>query len=155
MLRDEAVTREAGLWRWLKGARLELRGDLHIQRVENSVGSGAPDVEGQLRFAGQFWIELKSTVRPKRDGPVRFKIRDSQVEWMRRRTAVGGKVWLLLQVGSGRSAQRYLVPGKYANIIQAGVTEVTLTQMCEVRQYDRFDRDDPADVIRQAAGLFS
>ncbi len=124
-----------------------LREDLHLQRVENSVGSGAPDVEGKLRRGGQFWIELKSTARPKRDGPVRFKVRDSQVEWMRRRAAVGGRAWLLLQVGSGRSAARYLVPGEHAKMVQDGATEVTLTQMSETRQ-----DDDPADVIRRAAG---
>ncbi len=149
------MTRESGLWRWLKGARLRLREDLHIQRVENSVGSGTPDVEGKLNGGDQFWIELKSTARPKRDGPVRFKVRDSQVEWMRRRAAVGGRPWLLLQVGSGRAAERYLIPGEYAAQVQEGRTETTLTQMCEVRQHGRLDCNDPADVIRRAAGLFS
>ncbi len=146
-------TRETSLWRWLKGAGRELRDALHMQRVENSVGSGASDVEGMLRLCGQFWIELKSTARPKRGGPVRFKVRDSQVEWMQRRAAVGGSTWLLLQVGSGRAASRYLVPGKYAKMVQDGVTETTLTQMCEMRQHG-FDSNDSADVVRRAAGLF-
>ncbi len=146
-------TKEASLWRWLKGAGRELRGDLHMQRVENSVGSGAPDVEGKLRQGEQFWIELKSAARPKKNGPVRFKVRDSQVEWMRRRVAVGGSAWLLLQVGSGRAAERYLVPGKYAKTVQDGATETTLTQMCEMRQ-DRSNSNDPADVVRRAAELF-
>lgn len=148
-------TREAGLWRWLKGARKVLRDDLHMQRVENSVGSGAPDVEGKLRGAGQFWIELKSTARPKRDGPVRFRVRDSQVEWMRRRAAAGGRTWLLLQVGSGRSAERYLVPGEHAKMVQNGATETTLMQVCEMRQYTGFSSRSPEDVVRRAAELFS
>ena len=140
----------------MKSARLELRESLHLQRVENSVASGPPDVEGQLLHRGQFWIELKSTARPKRGGPVRFKVRDSQVEWMRRRCRVGGRVWLLLQVGSGRSAARYLVPGRYAGQVQEGMTEVTLMQVCEMRQRPNgLNSDSPADVIRRAAGLFS
>ncbi len=132
---------------------MELREDLHIQRVENLVGSGAPDVEGKLREGSQFWIELKSAARPKRDGPIRFKVRDSQVEWMRRRVAVGGQAWLLLQVGSGRAAERYLVWGGHAAKVQEGWTETTLIQACEIR-HERFKKNDPADVIRRAAGLF-
>ncbi len=148
-------TREAGLWRWLKEARKELRESLHLQRIENAVGSGAPDVEGQLLHRGQFWIELKSAARPKKGGPVRFKVRDSQVEWMRRRCLIGGRAWLLLQVGSGRAAARYLVPGKYAKKVQEGWTEVTLMQVCVLRQDDVQHDYGPADIIRRAAGLNS
>ncbi len=149
------MTRETGLWRWLKKARPELREDLHIKRTESPVASGIPDAGGKLRHADQSHIELHTGARPRRDGPVRFKVRDTQVEWMRRRIAVGGQAWLLLQVGSGHGAERYLVWGIHAETVQGGVTETTLVQMCEVRQCSpRLDRNDPADVVRRAAGLF-
>ena len=147
------MTSETGLWRWLKGANKELRADLHMQRVENSVGSGAPDVEGKLRLGDQFWIELKSAKRPKADGPVRFKVRDAQVEWLKRRALVGGRGWLLLQVGSGHAARRYLIHGSLARQIKAGCAEAWLEDRCALGMHPGY-RPSPADVVRKAAGAW-
>lgn len=123
------MARESSLWIWLKSARLKYRGTLHMNRVENSVSAGMPDVEGQLKDHAQFWIELKSAPRPKGDGPVAVKIRDAQVEWLRRRDKAGGNAWLLIQVGSAAKAKRYLVLGMHAARIQAGVTEAELADL--------------------------
>ena len=142
------MARETALWNWLRKARKELRSDLHMERVENGAASGTPDVEGLLTGGSQFWIELKSAPRPKRGGPVRFKVRAGQVEWLRRRCAVGGRAYLLLQVGSGASARRYLVWGDYAASIMNGVSEDRLGTL-----RDNLDGEDPADLIRRAAGV--
>jgi hypothetical protein len=145
-------TRESGLWRWLKDAKQELRDELHMQRVENSIGGGTPDVEGHLFAFGQFWIELKSAARPKSDLPIRFKVRDAQVEWMRRRAKSGfHRAWLLLQVGSGKSARRYLVPGRHAGSVRDGVTEAWLQEKCSLLQWSGPGPHSAADVVRAAA----
>ncbi len=150
-------TRESGLWRWLAKARPVLRDDLHMTRVENSVASGTPDVEGQWAQFGQFWIELKSEARPARDSSkVPFRVRDGQVEWLRRRCAAGGQAWLMLQVGSGRSAGRYLVWGALAHQVRAGVTEDWLRALCALRayRYRELDPGNPVHFVRRACAYY-
>jgi hypothetical protein len=109
------MTKEANLWLWLtKPAGIPPR-DLHMDRVENYLVAGMPDVEGQLLGAGQFWIELKvCRATPRREStPARFKTRKAQVEWLERRWNLGGNAWLLLQVGG----ERFLVPGSSARAV--------------------------------------
>jgi hypothetical protein len=148
-------TRETSLWRWLSRARKQERsGGLHIQRVENSVASGTPDVEGCLRGHGQFWIELKSVDRPKRTGGrLAVKIRDAQVEWMRRRYMAGGNVWMLIQVGRGNDAERYLVHGCKAKHVQDGVTEDWLRNHCRIHDFSDWMKTSPLDIVELACGL--
>ncbi len=147
------MTRESGLWRWLKGARRELREELHMNRVENSAGSGMPDVEGYANLTrnhGQFWIELKTTDRPATEGGlVRFKVREAQIEWLPRRWEMGGNVWLLLQVGSGSDAARYLLPGSYARAVEIGMPEEDLRLHCRARMYS--EELSPRTIVEVAA----
>lgn len=142
------MTREKYLWQWLSKARLYYRKALHMNRVENSVGAGMPDVEGYLSGSknGQFWIELKSGARPKdRTQPVRLKVRDRQVAWHKRRRDAGQETWFLVQVGSGTKASRYLIPGKYAKALQKGLAELAMDNL-------GFKVDRPQDAIYTAAG---
>lgn len=123
--------RESGLWKWLRKAEKTFRDRLDMNRVENSLGSGMPDVEGVLD-AHQFWIELKSTARPTRETtPVRFAVRDreAQERWLARRWRFARNTWLLCQVGERHKAVRYLIPGDYAASVYAGVTEDELAAM--------------------------
>ncbi len=148
------MARETGLWTWLSKARHELREALHMERVENSVMRGTPDVEGCLQGYGQFWMELKSSERPaRRSTPVRFKVRDreAQVAWLERRCAAGGAAWLLLQVGSGAAQRRiYLVPGYDAVKVYEGVNELRLQELDMLKEA----RPKPIDVVRMAAEWF-
>ncbi len=113
-----STPKEKSLWKWLKNAKKAYYGALHMGRIENNVGSGMPDVEGHLNYHGQFWIELKVCKRPMRiSTPVRPKIREAQVEWIKRRSRIGGNVWLLIQIGK----ERYLVHGKHVEAIHKGV----------------------------------
>ena len=115
---------ETRLWSWLSGTtKKHFKHDLHLNRIENSVSQGMPDVEGCLRRV-QFWIELKCEKRPANWGTkVRPKFRPAQPPWLRRRIEAGGRAFVLLQVGAGRDARRYLVRGDLADEMAAGVTE--------------------------------
>lgn len=126
--------RESSLWKWFERANdlvpdPEL-GLLHMRRVENLVAEGDPDVEGCYK-GGAFNIELKVAPRPSRPttrvlGPA--DIRPKQVPWAKARWKAGGQSYFLIQVGSSRSARRYLIPGHRASGI-VGATEEVLYDM--------------------------
>lgn len=142
------MTRESSLWSWLKKARVTLGPNaLHMERIENSIGAGTPDVEGYVSFPetfvltatiqlpneGQFWLELKSEERPARTTtPIRFKLRDreKQIEWMKHRWWIGGNAFWLLQVGSGSERMLYLAPGSSGKKLKQGLTESELLVLC-------------------------
>jgi len=127
---------EKSLWSWLSGARRSLGEALHINRIENLVMRGMPDVEGYLRLPdceGQFWLELKSQERPaRRTTPIRFKLknREEQIEWLARRWALGANVFWLLQVGSFSERTLYLAPGPLGPQLKRGLTEAELMVAC-------------------------
>jgi hypothetical protein len=110
------VAREKALWARIKNTAIpELlykRNHVDVQRLENSIAAGHPDVEGCINGA-QVWIELKSEDRPARDTtPIHPKTRDSQSLWHRKRVLAGCHCnWVLLQVGEGHRAALYLIPG--------------------------------------------
>lgn len=116
------MTKESNLWRWLsKGIKLYNRTEpdsMHLTRIENTVGEGTPDVEGCLRGLA-FWIELKS-VMPAKSGrlDIRKAIRPGQVPWLVKRWKAGGSAFMLIQVGSGIKARRYLVPGRVCEALE-------------------------------------
>ena len=130
------MARESALWDRIKDTAIPLfiraGRRIDLQRLENLVGVGHPDVEGCID-AQQVWIELKSETRPKRkDTPIRPKLRTSQSEWHKTRAAAGFRYnWVLLQVGHAHAARLYLVPGdRYDDI--AAATEAELTELSVV-----------------------
>ncbi len=141
------MTTEAGLWKWLKQVKRQLRrDDLHIDRVENSVGAGFPDVEGMLDTIW-FGIELKVNSRPAHETtPIKVKVRDSQIKWHPRRRRAGGLCWFLCQVGEGHQRKLYLIPGDYAQELLDGMCEN------ELRDLSRLKSSKPSqiDVIMRA-----
>lgn len=90
---------ESGLWNTI---RKNLKGTpgLHMERIENVVGVGTPDVnichEGK-----EAWVELK-LIRsfPKRSTtPVRIPhFKEEQLYWIQERAKAGGRAWLFVQV---------------------------------------------------------
>lgn len=143
---SDEKARENRLWKWLSGARKTFKLSLHMSRIENAVGSGMADVEGCLR-GDQFWIELKSVARPARAStPLRPKFQPKQAPWLRRRVEAGGRAYVLVQVGSGSDARRYLIHGRLAEEVEAGRTE---DWMYEASGID--PKASPEDVIRTAA----
>lgn len=140
---------ESSLWQWLSKARVELGDRLQMERVENLLGAGYPDVDGFLRLpthhcelatlgaglptAGAFKLELKSSERPAREStPVRFKLRgrEAQIAFMRRRWDLEGNAFFLCQVGSSSERRLYLVPGNLGDWLKAGVVESELAIAC-------------------------
>lgn len=107
---------------------------VHFCRLENVAGEGAPDVEGVVDGA-QCWIELKSCERPKRASTmIRPKTRPSQSIWHAERTAAGGKVhWVLIQVGEGREALLYLIPGSHYDAVTATEDDLDMLAVIDPR----------------------
>ena len=129
-----SATRETALWNWLKKVKPIFKEELHINRVENSVGSGQPDVEGARKQKGvaeaiDFMIELKTSTRPADPKTkVKIKFQRSQPEWHRKRVYVRGRVFVLVQVGQASKAKRYLMPSTYVPKLLKGATEAQMEE---------------------------
>jgi len=61
---------------------------VHIQRIENTVGSGIPDVN-LCHKGNEAWVELKILTNG------RTLLRGVQYAWGIKRSQAGGKVWVL------------------------------------------------------------
>jgi hypothetical protein len=85
----------------------------HVQRIENAVASGTPDVEGCIG-GRSFWVELKVAYEQPTRGTVRVKTTVHQVYWATKRRRVGGLSWYLIRVGTHPNWSHYLVPGQFA-----------------------------------------
>ena len=123
------MARESALWKRIRDTAVpELLYKKHkvdLQRLENAVGQGHPDVEGCIDGA-QVWIELKSEDRPARlTTLIHPKTRPSQSIWHKERTKAGSRIhWVLLQVGEGRKARLYLIPGDRYDEVKATEPEL-------------------------------
>lgn len=149
------MARESALWGRLRDTGIpELRWKsfgVHITRIENAAESGHPDVEGCImppfeNSGAQLWIELKSEDQPKRETtPIHPKTRPSQSIWHRKRTEAGCRChWVLLQVGEGRGAKLYLIPGSMYDKLH--VPELALAKLSVVSP-----NATPAEVLERAA----
>lgn len=126
------ASRESSLWGWLNKVKSLYRRELHMCRVENSVMEGMADVEGCLRRT-QFWIELKCEPRPANPSTrIHIRFEEGQLPWLGRRVDAGGRAFVLVQIGQGHAASRYLVPGRIAHALAGGITEVDLRALAVV-----------------------
>lgn len=112
---------EKNLWAWLKRGTKRAR-ELDMERVENGVGEGTPDVDGCFE-GGDFKIELKTGSYTIRHHYVRTKFRPKQLPWIKRRTKVGGRCFVLIQI----ERHRYLIPGSKCDIFTR--TDLTLNEL--------------------------
>lgn len=107
--------KESSLWNWLKDHLPELRPLKHdVQRIENAVATGTPDVEGCID-GETFWCELK-VAYPMFGDRWRVKITTSQVRRALRRERAGGRSWVLVRCcgETWRQNRHYLIAGKDA-----------------------------------------
>ena len=102
---------EINLWTRIKGG-LEQYG--HLQRIETgSIAEGVPDVN--YCFQGlEGWVELKYGKVPLRATTEVFKsqpgMRPAQIDWILYRGKVGGRVFILLNIGT----ELFLIHGEHA-----------------------------------------
>lgn len=114
---------EANMWKWLKKANGP---DVFMWRVENSVASGSPDVEGFARGYGQFYIELKFSKEVGDESKVRTHARISQEIWHCRLSELGSTChYILIQVGK----EKFLLPGALTSVFNS-------MQLKAFRRYD-------------------
>lgn len=138
--------KESSLWKWLDKPLPKL----HLTRVEDLVNVGRSDVEGCLDGSA-FIIELKVADRPARSRtPIRTQseITTEQCDWLEARRAAGGLAWLLIQVGQGHEAKRYLLDGRVARKARAGLTEDRLEDLSVC-----WSKADSEGILRAAAGF--
>lgn len=138
------MAKEKVLWQWL---RRGVRGTdgLDMERVENSVANGTPDVDGCLNGAA-FKIELKR-VPFRINGNVKTTFQPMQIPWITKRWKAGGNVWVLLAFGEGHTVRRYLIRG----------CDVAILEDCNISELDEISvvahNATPLEVIHAAAGL--
>lgn len=117
---DYLMGREASLWDLL---RLHLAPFADLERVENRVNEGTPDVNYCLAGGrGEGWLELKDIdAWPTRaDTPVRIEhVTQVQRDWWKRRSRAGGRVFVLLRVSGTREYFLYTGLGA-ASILGVG-----------------------------------
>lgn len=80
------------VWQPLRDNFKKLAPDIHLQRIENSVGNGVPDTNGCWR-GREFWIELKVA------RGLKVELTPLQAAWLRTRALAGGNSWVLARKG--------------------------------------------------------
>lgn len=134
------MSQESALWKTMHKA-LATYG--HLDRVENRVGVGMPDVAYLLRrspvaqaVAG--WVELKyEPAWPRRAAtPVVFKkLTLDQVTWLEDYATLGGRAYLLAQVGRDYLLLR---TGTLRALYERRLSRLTLEHQALVFAADRF-----------------
>lgn len=93
---------EQRLWDAMKGAAPS---DFWLQRVENVVTDGMPDVHGAATLNNQSWIELKAPRRPKRaTTPLmgnKEGLRPSQINWHVKAHSLAMRSYVLIRDDEG------------------------------------------------------
>lgn len=79
---------------------------VHWQRIENTAGSGVPDINGC--FHCEVWIEFKEA-RGKT-----IILRPEQVAWLMRRSRAGGRCFIAVRRKTKRDDQLLLIDGSDA-----------------------------------------
>jgi hypothetical protein len=107
--------KEQRLWDAMKRAAPK---EFWLQRVENVVGDGMPDVHSCCRVscaASLTWVELKAVTRPKRIA-TRFLgnegLRTSQISWHMKAASMSVRSFVLVR---DDHKALYLVQGKFAD----------------------------------------
>lgn len=131
---------EQALWHWLRG---RMTGGVFLERVENRVNVGTPDVYIAAReLSGGGWIELKvlkqrlwSLPEVITEGPVitgentcgSVVVRPAQVSWHERHAATGGRSWFMVEA-PGRSI--LVAPGAMVARVRDGLTGDEMLSSC-------------------------
>lgn len=123
-------SRETALWNWLKDHLKELRPLKHdVQRIENAVARGTPDVEGCVD-GDTFWCELK-VAYPMANDRLRVKITTDQVRRALKRVRAGGRSWVLVRLcgANWRDNRHFLVRGEDAEELLEPVSVARMREL--------------------------
>jgi hypothetical protein len=104
MLTPSDKIKEKHLWQWVKTQYKNAPSGAFIERVENSVGSGFPDVAGMYNGV-PVMLELKTAGTPVRKTTginIRSASLPGEIEWHKKYREAGGLSYMLLQVGKRR-----------------------------------------------------
>lgn len=83
-----------------------------LERIENLVGDGIPDVRGVTRHGEEFWVELKAPKRPARPTTRLLGdegLRESQVNWHLKAAHYGMRAYTLIR---DDTSALFLIPSK-------------------------------------------
>lgn len=99
-----------------------------LERIENAIGIGTGDVSGVL-WGLDFWAELKALpAAPVHDDTiVRIKhYTQDQRNWIRARGRAGGRVFLILKIGSRAQAEWFVFhwPAAYHQVGKVPIDEL-------------------------------
>lgn len=117
---------EKTAYNWLK--KNVFRSPHRIDRIENLVGTGMPDVNGCVVRGFEFWLEVKNPTEPKRPSTPLFgsnhKVSQEQANWFLTQRKAGGRClfWIVTD------KRRMLVPGIYADTLN----KMTVSEIVEV-----------------------
>ncbi len=116
--------KEQKLWDSMRAAQPKGRG-LWMQRIENSVGEGIPDVLVMGRQGAVCWVELKAPVRPKRETTaflgVKQGVRISQENWHVKAHSLEQKSYVLIRDDHNKL---YLVDNSHVASLNSAVRSV-------------------------------
>jgi hypothetical protein len=143
---------DGGLWAWL-GPKCKMIEGLHILRVENSIGSGYPDVDACFKGRA-FKIELKHGETFKKSDAVTVVFQKEQPGWIKKRWRCGGNVWVLIKLGMGHKMRLYLIRGCDIGGISDGEKVVWKTSERYLSDISVITPNaDVETIIRTAAGI--
>ena len=115
---------EVSAYRWLRNEVAVARLGDRLDRLENLVGAGMPDVNGCFN-GSEFWIEVKAPTEPKRASTPLFgsnhKLSQEQKNWIKRQQMANGRVHIFIATDQ----RKILIDGKHAEKIN----EMTLAEI--------------------------
>jgi len=144
---------DAGLWAWIQPVWKTIKG-LHVERVENTVASGTPDVDGCYQSSA-FKIELKRGVTFKTNDEVEITFRKSQPGWLKSRWNAGGNAWVLIKTGMAAKMKVYLIRGcdigKLRTVGEKSIWRTNERHLSDISVIA--PNAKPEDILRAAAGI--
>lgn len=122
---------ETAAYQWLRSNLF--KHPHRVDRVENLVVVGMPDVNVKMVGREEFWLEVKAPVEPKRQSTALFgsnhRVSQDQMNWFLRQRRAGGKAFFWIATDK----RRMLLSGAYADrlnqMTMAEVTEAALWLM--------------------------
>lgn len=140
------MAKESTLWKWLRDGTNGTNGpvplNFDMNRIENAVSSGMPDVEG-IFDKQHFWIELKRIPLQKL---MIIEFQPKQIPFLEKRWRLGGASWLLVAIGEGANFKRYMIRGCDARRFEDSFT------VDEIEDLSVIDpKASPLDIVRAAA----